>query len=219
MRKLSFLFIILGIGILVAPLLLEWKADREQERLLAEAEQAREQRDALAVNPGLAAGYERVSRLLGEEAGGSGEEEAAAPEPMAATVDGKTPIATIEIAAIDLKLPVLEGATKANMKHAAAHMSETTPLGEAGNAAVAAHRARTEGRLFNRLNEVEIGNRIEIHTESESFVYEVYNISVVEPTDVSVLKPDGEAKILTLITCDPLKNPTHRLIVRAKLTS
>ncbi|MDU7477902.1 MAG: sortase, partial [Paenibacillus macerans] len=32
-----------------------------------------------------------------------------------------------------------------------------------------------------------------------------------------VLKPNGKDKILTLITCDPLKNPTHRLIVQAKM--
>ncbi|MNP49025.1 Sortase family protein [compost metagenome] len=123
----------------------------------------------------------------------------------------------IEIPAIDLKLPVLEGATKANMKHAAAHMTETSSLGETGNAAIAAHRARTKGRLFNRLNEVKIGDQIDIAAETGRFVYEVYDISVVEPTDVSVLEPKGDDRMLTLITCDPLKNPTHRLIIHAKL--
>ncbi|WP_178024730.1 class D sortase [uncultured Paenibacillus sp.] len=213
-KKLSLLFIILGLAILVAPALQEWKADREQDKLLALAEQANG-RDDLAVRPELAAGFERVSRLLGEEA--NEEPPAAEPEPLMPDADGKTPIATIEIPAIDLKLPVLEGATKANMKHAAAHMTETAPLGETGNAAIAAHRARTKGRLFNRLNEVKTGDQVVIAAETGRFVYEVYDISVVEPTDVSVLEPKGDDRILTLITCDPLKNPTHRLILHAKL--
>lgn len=67
------------------------------------------------------------------------------------------------------------------------------------------------------MNEVEIGDKIVITTESERYTYEVYKISIVEPTEVSVLKPNGKDKILTLITCDPLKNPTHRLIVQAKM--
>lgn len=212
-KKLSWLFIVLGLAILVTPALQEWKADREQEKLLAVAEQAKERNDLAEVTE-LAAGFERVSRLLWEEAN---EPRTVEPEPFTPGADGKTPIATIEIPAIDLKLPVLEGATKANMKYAAAHMTETSPLGETGNAAIAAHRARTKGRLFNRLNEVNIGDQIDIDAETGRFVYEVYEISVVEPTDVSVLEPKGDDRILTLITCEPLKNPTHRLIIHAKL--
>lgn len=212
-KKLSWLFIVLGLAILVTPALQEWKADREQEKMLAVAEQAKERNDLAEVTK-LAAGYERVSRLLGEEAN---EPHTVEPKPFKPGADGKTPIATIEIPVIDLKLPVLEGATKANMKYAAAHMTETSPLGETGNAAIAAHRARTKGRLFNRLNEVNIGDQIDIDAETGRFVYEVYEISVVEPTDVSVLEPKGDDRILTLITCEPLKNPTHRLIIHAKL--
>ncbi|RRJ65262.1 class D sortase [Paenibacillus oralis] len=215
MRKLSYLLILLGIAVIAAPMLMEWQADREQQRLLAEVEQARAQRDAAEMNRELAAGLERVSHLLEEESSAADSAPAASSQLM--TVDGKTPVATIEIAAIDVKLPVLAGATKANMKHAAAHMTETVPLGAEGNAAIAAHRARTKGRLFNRLNEVEIGDKIVVSTESERYTYEVYKISVVEPTEVSVLKPNGKDKILTLITCDPLINPTHRLIVQAKM--
>lgn len=215
MRKLSYLLILLGIAVIAAPMLMEWQADREQQRLLAEAEQAWKQQEAAEMNRELAAGLERVSHLLEEESSVAGSELAVSSQLM--TVDGKTSVATIEIAAIDVKLPVLEGATKANMKHAAAHMTETAPLGAEGNAAIAAHRARTKGRLFNRLNEVEIGDKIVISTESERYTYKVYKISVVEPTEVSVLKPNGKDKILTLITCDPLINPTHRLIVQAKM--
>jgi sortase A len=98
-------------------------------------------------------------------------------------------------------------------------MPETGTLGQAGNAAIAAHRARTSGRLFNRLNELKIGDKIVVNARGNQYVYSVYSLKVVDPTDVSVLKSFKKQKLLTLITCDPLVNPTHRLIVQAKLST
>lgn len=126
-------------------------------------------------------------------------------------------LATIQIDSIGLKLPILEDATQTNMKFAAAHMLETSPLGKIGNAAIAAHRARSKGRLFNRLDEVKIGDEIVIHASGEKYVYTVFRITIVEPTDVSVLNKNDIDQILTLITCDPIVSATHRLIVQARI--
>lgn len=123
----------------------------------------------------------------------------------------------IGIDRIDVELPILEGATKQNMKHAAVHISETSLPGQPGNAAIAAHRAHTTGRLFNRLNEVVLGDEIKIRRHGQEYLYEVIRIKIVEPTDISVLNNEGDDRLLTLITCDPLINPTHRLIVQARM--
>lgn len=195
----------------------EWYNDRQQQKLLEEAEQAYSEIVPSASAPAssdLSKPYAEVTQLLAEESADEEPEPSAAPE---IEVGGKI-TAILQIDKIDLKLPVLEGATKANMKHAAAHMKETAPIGEIGNAAIAAHRARTAGRLFNRLNEVGKGDTITVLTSGEEYTYVVYDVSVVEPTDVSVLEGNGDDRILTLITCDPLVNPTHRLIIHAKLS-
>jgi sortase A len=239
MRKLSYGLMLLGLLIIAAPRWMEWRADLEQSRLLQEAERLVAETEP-AVDADAIAGYQRLSRLLEEasasaddpaavgEAAPAGEADSALPlqtaepapmvqESASIAKDGKKPIATIEIPAIGVKLPVLEGATLENMKSAAAHMSETTPLGQVGNAAIAAHRARTKGRLFNRLDEVKVGDEIVIRTAGERYVYNVYRVTIVEPTDVSVLNKNGDERIVTLITCDPVVNATHRLIVQAKL--
>ncbi|WP_438495471.1 class D sortase [Paenibacillus sp. IHBB 3054] len=193
----------------------EWYDDRQQEKLLKEAEQAYSEL-APSSEPDLKKQYAEVTALLAEESAGDEPAQAAEPAEQEIEVGGKvTGIITID--KIDLKLPILEGATKANMKHAAAHMKETAPIGEIGNAAIAAHRSRTAGRLFNRLNEVKVGDTISVKTSDQEYKYEVYDISIVEPTDVSVLNGNKQDKILTLITCDPLVNPTHRLIIHAKI--
>jgi sortase A len=103
------------------------------------------------------------------------------------------------------------------MKSAAAHLKETAPIGEIGNAAIAAHRMRAKGKLFNRLNEVKVGDEIIVETRKGTFTYTVYDLSIVEPTDVSVLNYNDKDKRLTLITCDPVVDPTHRLIVHAAI--
>lgn len=210
-NKLPYLLILLGLLIVLAPKLLEWKANHEQNKLLQEVEQfANSTANATSV---MQKSYAEVSHLLDE---GNTEEESTVIEPLV-DVDGETPIALIEIDTIDLKLPILEGATKENMRHAATHLSDTDGLGQAGNAAIAAHRARTEGRLFNRLDEVKLGDKIHITTNNEKYTYQVIKISVVEPTDISVLDSDKEQKWLTLITCTPQNKSTHRLIVQAQL--
>ncbi|GGG10054.1 hypothetical protein GCM10010912_63070 [Paenibacillus albidus] len=216
MRKVSYLIILAGILLMLYPKGSEWYSNWQEQKLLQEAELSYSESTPAPVDPDLKSKYAQVTQLLAEESVLDETAQAPVKEEPEVKVGGKV-IAVIEIDKINLKLPVLEDATKANMKHAAAHMIETAPIGESGNAAIAAHRARTKGRLFNRLNEVAIGDEITVKTSGEVYTYEVYDISIVEPTDVSVLDGNNEDKILTLITCDPLVDPTHRLIVHAKL--
>ncbi|NGM85541.1 class D sortase [Paenibacillus sp. 7124] len=218
MRKLSYIIIIAGVLLLLYPKASEWFEDWQQQKLLEEAERNFEQGTNTAqtsVDPDLRLKYAKVTQLLADESALGEESEPA--DNNGASDAGEQAIGLIEIDTIDVKLPVLEGATKANMRHSAVHLTETAPLGEVGNAAIAAHRAHTKGRLFNRLNEVKNGDTITVKTRGKVYNYIVYDIQIVDPTDISVLEGNKKDRILTLITCDPLTNPTHRLIVHAKL--
>lgn len=234
MRKLAYLLIGIGILIIMFPKTTEWIQDMKQQKLLADAMNGSSTTlEAEFINQDLRKEYLAMSQTLDIVSRDKDLETIATTaldqipdrtvsQPVELNERNKTnkvhAIAVIKISKIDLELPVLEGATKSNMKYAAAHMKETAGLGEVGNAAIAAHRARTKGRLFNRLNEVEVGDEIIIEAKGTQYVYTVDRISVVKPTDISVLDEEGpEDKVLTLITCDPLVNPTHRLIVRAQM--
>ncbi|WLD91512.1 class D sortase [Alkalihalobacillus sp. AL-G] len=126
-------------------------------------------------------------------------------------------LGSIKIPEIDLEMPILEGATIENMKKAAGHLEGTAPLGEEGNAAIAAHRSYTYGKDFNRLDEIDVGDEISITTNVATYTYTVFNTMIVLPDDTSVLKSSPDKSIMTLITCEPIKDPTHRLIVQASL--
>lgn len=123
----------------------------------------------------------------------------------------------LEIDKIGLKLPILHGATKQNMKTALASIENTGTPGEIGNYAVAGHRNRTYGRNFNRLDELQTGDKIEVETGSGRFEYTVTEKLIVKPEDVWVLESDGKDEEITLVTCHPMVNPTHRLIIKGKI--
>lgn len=230
-KKLSYVLILAGLLVMLFPYAREWYYDWRQDRLLGEMEKQLYQAEDPAAEAARDAAYRELSQLMEREArampDGEPSPEASVPAdaalataPEAATAPPKpTPkpaIAILTIEKINLKLPVLEGATEENMKLAAGHMVETTPLGQTGNAAIAAHRALTKGRLFNRLDELAEGDQIVVDQKGERTVYTVFKTLLVEPTDVSVLRGSKTDKVLTLITCDPVVNATHRLIVQAK---
>ncbi|MBS3995063.1 MAG: class D sortase [Alkaliphilus sp.] len=140
-------------------------------------------------------------------------------EPPKSVVQEKKiqPIGIIKINNIKVNLPIFEGATQKNMKVGVGWMKETSGIGEVGNTALAAHRSHTFGRFFNRLDEVGLGDEIIIISNGEEYKYKVFNKVVVEPTDLSVLQRNNKDRIVTLITCTPIKTATHRLIIQGKI--
>lgn len=124
-------------------------------------------------------------------------------------------IGIINIPSIDLRAPIAEGADLDTLRFAIGHMESTTALGQIGNSVVAGHRSHSFGIYFNRLDEMKLDDEIIVETGNETITYVVYEILLVEPTDVSVLKNSSSYRVLTLVTCDPVYNPTHRLIVHA----
>lgn len=203
MKKFSILLVLLGILIISFPFLRETYYDWQQTRVMNDLEQ-------------LQNGLSKLNHSFEQ-----GIQDAVSAEPTTdntGTVQeaSSDTLGVLSIDKIDVRLPILEGATESNMKVAATHLVETTRIGNKGNAAIAAHRAHKKGRLFNRLGELQIGDSMEVTLADRTIIqYKVDQISVVEPTDLSVLEDPGLGQVLTLITCDPLVNPTHRLIVRA----
>lgn len=220
MKKiLSYTLVIIGILILMYPKANEWYGNSQQDKLMEEWEEASydEVPEQQAQQQ-----YKQLTDLFNVESVAAEQPASMPAETPASTpaVQKSTPIATVATIKIDkikLKLPVVEGATQKNMKSAAAHLKETSAIGKVGNAAIAGHRMRSKGRLFNRLGELEAGDKIVIDTKDQSYTYTVYKVSIVKPTDVSVLNYNNKDKLLTLITCDPIVNPTHRLIIHAKM--
>lgn len=118
---------------------------------------------------------------------------------------------------IDLNLPILNKTTKDNLSKALTTIEPERKPGQIGNLAIAGHRSHAYGKNFNRLNEIIEGDVIQVNDGKETYTYTVTEIIIVKPEDIWVLDGDGESKEITLVTCHPLKNPTHRLIIKGKI--
>jgi len=132
--------------------------------------------------------------------------------------DGITPIGLLTIDSINLRLPVMEGIDEQKLRIAPGHIPQTATIGEIGNAVIAGHRNYTFGSMFNRLGEVENGDIIGFQTmNGETMMFEVFEILVIMPDNqIAFIQPQNEA-IITLYTCTPIKEATHRLLIRARI--
>ena len=140
------------------------------------------------------------------------------PEPEKEPVPIGTELGILSIEKLNMKLPVVEGITEEILKIAVGHVPQTAAIGDTGNAVIAGHRMYDYGSFFNRLGEVVLGDII-VFTSTNGTVmsFEVDEILEIEPGDqIAFVQPEDKAQI-TLYTCTPIREATHRLLVRASL--
>ncbi len=130
---------------------------------------------------------------------------------------GRRVFGTIAIPTIEAYEPILEDSSAKSLKIGVGNVVAGRNAGDIGNLVLAGHRSWTYGKQFSRLNELDRDDEIELQTQDGNFTYVVTDMFLVEPDGVEVLEQSEDRSLLTLITCHPMKNPTHRLIVQAEL--
>jgi len=142
------------------------------------------------------------------------------PEPVLmsepAGVEGQ-PLGLLIIDKIELEAVLFEGVDRKTLKQGPGHMPWTPLPGQPGNAVLSGHRT-TYGRPFYELDQLVVGDEIEVETAIGVSVYEVRVINIVAPTDVYVTDPIPGAW-LTLTTCHPRFSAAERLVIQAELVS
>ena len=79
---------------------------------------------------------------------------------------------------------------------------------------ISGHRGLPSARLFTDLDKLVEGDIFILHTLDATLTYEVDQIRIVEPTDLSDLQIEEGKDYCTLVTCTPYGINTHRLLVR-----
>jgi sortase A len=121
----------------------------------------------------------------------------------------------ISIPKIHLEAVVLEGASRHSLLVGPARLLNSALPGSDGNIVIAGHR----DTFFRHVHKLRYGDDIYVMKDGQHFHYRVIARKVVEPTDVSVLRPSTEGH-LTLITCFPtnaIGPAPERLVVIARL--
>lgn len=124
----------------------------------------------------------------------------------------------VDIPRLHLSAMVRQGADEETLKTAVGHVPSTQFAGEVGNFAIAAHR----DTLFRALKNIRIGDTVTFQSTEGNYEYKVASTQIVKPTDVSVIRPQGDQKLLTMITCYPfyfVGSAPKRFIVTARLSN
>ena len=127
----------------------------------------------------------------------------------------EAPIAVLTIPKIGIEVPVFAGTDDLTLNRGAGMIAGTASPGKTGNMGIAGHR---DG-FFRRLKDIRVGDHIELFAGHDKFVYAVEDITIVDPSDVTVLSPRPRTS-LTLVTCYPfyfVGDAPQRYIVHASL--
>ncbi len=136
----------------------------------------------------------------------------------------------ISIDKIRVTLPIYHGTSTAVLQTSIGHLEETSlPVGAASfnyktqvvedpeegvHMVLSGHRGLPSAKLFSDLDKLVEGDTFAINILDETYTYQVDQIRVVEPADLSDILVEKGKDYCTLVTCTPYGINTHRLLVR-----
>ncbi|MFS8130826.1 MAG: sortase [Candidatus Dojkabacteria bacterium] len=125
---------------------------------------------------------------------------------------------TLVIPQIYVNAKINEGQEESTLMQGMWRRPNTSTPDKGGNTVITSHRyLHTVGsNTFFNLDKVEVNNIVLVYWQGKEYVYKVYEITDVNPTQVDI-EYNTKDPILTLYTCDPLWTSEKRLVVKARL--
>ena len=122
----------------------------------------------------------------------------------------------IEIPKISVSLVIYHTIEEEVLQQGIGHLPESDlPIGGSSTHCVlAGHTGLPSAKLLSNMDHLKIGDRFYLHVLNEVLTYQIDDISVVEPHEVSRLNVSSNQDYVTLVTCTPYGVNSHRLLVR-----
>lgn len=122
----------------------------------------------------------------------------------------------IEIPEIHVDLPIYQGTEEQQLQSGAGYwIGSSLPTGGAStHCVITAHTGLIKAKLFTDLDQLEVGDIFYLHVLDRDMAYEVDQIQIAEPEDLSALNIVEGEDYVTLYTCYPYGVNTQRLLVR-----
>ncbi|MBQ1263632.1 MAG: class C sortase [Oscillospiraceae bacterium] len=122
----------------------------------------------------------------------------------------------IEIPKISVSLVIYHSIEEDVLQDGIGHVPEShLPIGgKSTHCVLAGHTGLPSAKLLTNIDHLKIGDRFYIHTLNEVLEYQIDDVSVVEPDEVSRLNVVSGKDYVTLVTCTPYGVNSHRLLVR-----
>ena len=131
-------------------------------------------------------------------------------------ITGNDMIGYLKIDRIGVELPIYHGTSDSVLSRGVGHLQGSSlPVGgENTHSVMSAHRGLPSAKLFTDLDRMEIGDTFQIVVLDQVLTYQVDQIKVITPRELSDLQIVEGMDYCTLFTCTPYGINTHRLLVR-----
>jgi LPXTG-site transpeptidase (sortase) family protein len=118
---------------------------------------------------------------------------------------------------IEVDSNIVEGDSEAVLDTGMWRRPKTSTPDKGGNTVITGHRfLYTSGQnTLYHLDKIERGDVIQVFWQEKEYLYEVFDIKTVAPTEIQI-EDNTTEPILTIYTCTPLWTATSRLVVVAK---
>jgi len=139
----------------------------------------------------------------------------AARELRRTTVEGDA-LGRIVLPTLGKRFVIVAGDEPADLRKGPGVYPDTPLPGVGGTTAIAGHRT-TYLAPFRNLDDLDRGDEVRLEMPYGDFTYRVESRRIVEPGDVSVIRPVGYERVV-LTACHPLYSAAQRIVVSARLS-
>lgn len=208
--------LVLGLCIISYPTVSDWWNSYHQSQAIATYIAAVEETDPKQIEAMLQAAHKYNEGLVNDPDRFTLTNEESADYNSLLNLTSNGLMGYVQIPSIGVNLPVYHGVDETHLQVAIGHIEGSSlPVGGEGtHVAVSGHRGLPSAKLFSDLDQLSDGDIFTFTVLNQTITYEVDQVRIVEPKDLSPLAIDAGKDYATLITCTPYGINTHRLLVR-----
>lgn len=210
------IILLVGLSVMLYPTVSDWWNSRVQSYAIANYDSAVEQIDDKHYDEIMNKAHEYNSEIAKVNSPFSNPDAVPGYEDIL-NISGTGIMGYITIPVINVQLPIYHGTSEEVLNVAAGHLQGSSlPVGgNTTHSVISAHRGLPSARLFSDLDRLNVGDTFTITILDEILTYEVEEINIVLPTEISKLAISDGNDYVTLMTCTPYGINSHRLLVRA----
>ena len=207
-----FLVLVAGISILGYPMVSDWLSVYTAKVEIADYTAAVEQEDTSQLDA-----MWKQAQEYNEALNGSSGTSVASYDELLAVTDA---IGYLEIPKIGVYMPIYHGIDTEVLEKEIGHMPDTSlPVGgKSTHCVLSGHTGLPAAKILTDLDQMEEGDIFILNVLGRKLAYEVDQIRVVLPEEMSDLEVIEGKDLCTLVTCTPYGINTHRLLVRGHRT-
>ena len=212
------LIFLVGLSVLSYPMVSDYVNSRSQSRVIANYEEKLLTLSAVDYSDLLEAAREYNQRLLTKQNRFMLTEAELDEYYNMLNFTGSGVIGTLEIDAIKLRLPLYLGTKESVLQIGIGHLEGSSlPIGgPSTHSVISGHRGLPSSTLLTNADQLIIGDIFILRILNEVLVYQINQIKIVEPDDVTYLGIEEGKDYCTLFTCTPYGINSHRLLLRGE---